>query len=221
MLFRSVFRDLDNDGIQDAGEPGISGVTVTLFTSGNVQVGASTVTNASGFYSFTDIDPGNYYVVFTAPAGQVFATQFAAGSTTANDSNADATGKSDTFALASGVDNNTIDAGFLHVSDAAFDRVFETAAFRTDRIAARAHDEVGARSWLARAGFRTKGGAELKATYRTLDNQTYGGVDYERAHLLDVRYSRRWRQFTVGGEANAGRDSFGESFSRISVFIRY
>ena len=52
-------------------------------------------------------------------------------------------------------------------------------------------------------------------------NQTYGGIDYAPAHLLDVRYSRRWRQFTVGGEANAGRDSFGESFSRLSVFIRY
>ena len=84
-----------------------------------------------------------------------------------------------------------------------------------------AGDDIGARSWLARAGFRARGGAEIEATYRTLDNQTYGGVDYAPAHLLDVRYSRRWRQFTVGGEANAGRDSFGESFSRLSVFIRY
>jgi hypothetical protein len=82
-------------------------------------------------------------------------------------------------------------------------------------------DEVGARSWLARVGFRAHGGAEIEATYRTLDNQTYGGVDYARAHLVDVRYSRRWRQFTIGGEANAGRDSFGESFGRLSAFIRY
>ncbi|MFN0052353.1 MAG: SdrD B-like domain-containing protein, partial [Planctomycetales bacterium] len=107
-----VWRDTDNDGIQDAGEAGISGVTVTLFTSANVQVGSSTVTGANGLYTFTDINPGNYYVVFAAPSGQVFTTQFAAGSTTSNDSNADATGKSDTFALASGVDNTTIDAGF-------------------------------------------------------------------------------------------------------------
>jgi hypothetical protein len=82
-------------------------------------------------------------------------------------------------------------------------------------------DDIGARSWLARVGFRARGGADLEATYRTLDNQTYGGVDYERAHMVDVRYSRRWRQFTIGGEADAGRDSFGESFGRVSVFIRY
>ena len=84
-----------------------------------------------------------------------------------------------------------------------------------------AGDGVGARSWLARVGFRARGGADIEATYRTLDNQTYSGIDYERAHLVDVRYSRRWKQFTVGGEANAGRDSFGESFGRVSAFIRY
>ena len=82
-------------------------------------------------------------------------------------------------------------------------------------------NEVGARSWLARVGFRARGGAEVETTYRTLANQSYGGVAYERAHLVDIRYSRRWRQFTIGAEANAGRDSFGESFGRLSVFIRY
>jgi hypothetical protein len=83
------------------------------------------------------------------------------------------------------------------------------------------NDGVGARSWLARIGFTARGGAEIEATYRTLDNQSYGAGQYERAHLVDARYSRRWRQFSVGGELNAGRDSFGESFARVSAFIRY
>ena len=36
-----------------------------------------------------------------------------------------------------------------------------------------------------------------------------------------MRYSRPWKDLTVGGEAFAGRDVFGESFSRISGFVRY
>ena len=82
-------------------------------------------------------------------------------------------------------------------------------------------NDVGARSWMARVGFQAGHGGEIETTYRTLDNQSYAGVEYQRAHLVEVRYSRHWKQFTVGGELNAGRDSFGESFGRLSAFIRY
>lgn len=42
-------------------------------------------------------------------------------------------------------------------------------------------------------------------------------------HYVDftVRYSRPWKDLTVGGEALAGRDVFGKSFSRLSGFVRY
>jgi hypothetical protein len=82
-------------------------------------------------------------------------------------------------------------------------------------------DEVGARSWLARIGWTGRAGAYLEATYRTLDNESYGSTIYERAHLLDFRYSRPWRELQLGAELNAGRDSIGESFGRISVFARF
>ena len=36
-----------------------------------------------------------------------------------------------------------------------------------------------------------------------------------------LRYSRPWKDLTVGGEVLAGRDVFGESFSRLSGFVRY
>ncbi len=112
-----VWRDVNNDGIQN--EPaslGVNGVTVTLFTSSGVQVGTPTVTANNGlnpgFYAFNDINPGDYYVVVTAPSGQAFTTRFAGlPGTPATDSNVDSTGKSDTFTLASGVNNFTIDAG--------------------------------------------------------------------------------------------------------------
>src|SRR6185295_10020714 len=98
-----VWRDVNNNGIQDeAASFGINGVTVTLFTSTGVQVGSPTTTandisGNPGYYLFSDINPGSYYVVFTAPTGQVFTTQTAPGSTTANDSNAGTSGQTATF----------------------------------------------------------------------------------------------------------------------------
>src|SRR5439155_16182588 len=61
-----VWNDLNANGVQDAGEPGILNATVKLYRS-NTLVG-TTLTNASGFYSFTGLMPGSYSVTFTAPA---------------------------------------------------------------------------------------------------------------------------------------------------------
>ncbi len=66
-----VWRDDDNDGQQDVGEPGISGVTVQLWSpgvngvvgGGDDQLLASTTTSGSGLYQFTHLLPGNYYVL--------------------------------------------------------------------------------------------------------------------------------------------------------------
>ena len=123
-----VWRDANNNGIQDEVDSfGINGVTVTLFTASGSQVGQPTVTadkdGKPGYYFFSDINPGEYYVQFTAPTGQVF-TSTGAGTTT--DSDADNTGKTATFQLLSGIDQPNIDAGLrpvdlaliLSVSDA-------------------------------------------------------------------------------------------------------
>jgi hypothetical protein len=83
-----------------------------------------------------------------------------------------------------------------------------------------AGDDVGARSTLLKLGVAA-GGGYVEASYRTLDNESYGAGVYERAHLLDLRYDRPWREFSVGAELHAGRDSFGESFSRVATFIRF
>ncbi len=58
-----VWEDLDHDDIQDSGEGGIAGVTVKLYTSAGVLV-ATTKTNTSGNYKFSDLDPGTYYLQF-------------------------------------------------------------------------------------------------------------------------------------------------------------
>jgi len=46
-----IFRDTNGNGVQDPGEPGIAGVTVRLYNSGNVLVGTA-VTDANGEYYF-------------------------------------------------------------------------------------------------------------------------------------------------------------------------
>ena len=69
-----VWEDLDADGIQDVGETGINNVTVELFNAADVSQGTTT-TNAAGAYSFSGLNPGDYYLVFTAPATYNFSPQ--------------------------------------------------------------------------------------------------------------------------------------------------
>ncbi|MBN1977867.1 MAG: hypothetical protein JW918_10730 [Anaerolineae bacterium] len=60
-----VWNDLDGDGVQDAGEPGIPGVTVYLCTSATCNSGtaiATDVTDGSGLYLFEALTDGTYYV---------------------------------------------------------------------------------------------------------------------------------------------------------------
>ena len=107
-----VWNDLNGNGIQDAGEPGIPNVPVNLYTCGGVFV-ATTTTDPNGLYSFTGLTPGSYYVVFTTPSGYTITKQYADGNpASGDDSNPNpSTGKTDCVTLASGDNNTTIDAG--------------------------------------------------------------------------------------------------------------
>jgi hypothetical protein len=83
------------------------------------------------------------------------------------------------------------------------------------------NDAVGALSFMTRVGWQGRMGGMLEATYRTLDNEDYSGVAYDRAQALELRYSRSWRDFHFGGEVYVGRDVFGDSYSRAGVFLRF
>ncbi|OCQ90549.1 hypothetical protein BCD64_28195 [Nostoc sp. MBR 210] len=115
-----VFNDANNNGIQDTGEVGIGGVTVTL-TGGGADgiingIGDTTVTtttNASGNYNFAGLTPGQQYRVgFSGlPAGFQF-TQANVGANDAVDSDANpSTGQTQIVTLVSGENNLTLDAG--------------------------------------------------------------------------------------------------------------
>ena len=62
-----LWQDTNGNGVQDGGEPGLAGVTVELRDGSNALV-ATTVTDAAGNYTFTDLGPDTY-TVSVVPAG--------------------------------------------------------------------------------------------------------------------------------------------------------
>ncbi len=111
-----VWNDLNNDGIQNANEAGIAGVTVTLYSADGTTVIATTVTDAFGRYLFNDLTPDAYRIQFTAPTGFVVVAKDAGGNDS-KDSDANATtGMTNVFTLAPGEKNLTVDCGLYNAS---------------------------------------------------------------------------------------------------------
>ncbi|HLW64574.1 MAG TPA: SdrD B-like domain-containing protein [Gemmataceae bacterium] len=69
MLSGTVFNDLNNNGQQNAGEPGIAGVTMTLTGTNDLgqSVSLTMTTDASGAYSYGNLRPGSYQLTQTLP----------------------------------------------------------------------------------------------------------------------------------------------------------
>ena len=116
-----VWEDLNRDGIQDGGEPGVEGVTVNLLDAAGMQI-ATTTTDGTGFYEFTGLAP-DYYTIEVDPTSAPTAVdrpwfltlQDVGGNT--SDSDVDPDPVSPTFGitvqtfLESGENDSTWDAG--------------------------------------------------------------------------------------------------------------
>ena len=108
-----VWRDNDSNGVQDAGEPGVGGVTVRLLDSTNAII-STTTTSAAGNYSFTNLPPGDYRIEVVLPTGYSFSPQDAAAATDAADSDVNTTtGRAVTTTLIPDEDDMTWDAGLI------------------------------------------------------------------------------------------------------------
>jgi len=107
-----VFDDNNANGIQDNGEPGVAGATVTLLDDAGNPVGTPQTTGSDGLYQFTGLLPATYVIQVDAPAGTVFTAQ-GAGADPALDSDVDANGRTAPIALAAGAAITDVDAGVI------------------------------------------------------------------------------------------------------------
>lgn len=82
-------------------------------------------------------------------------------------------------------------------------------------------DAVGAQTHMLRLGWEPQFGGLLQLRARTVANESYSGNDYERGYDFAIGYSRSLGGVTAGAELMAGRDVFGESFSRLAGFVRF
>ncbi len=113
-----VWLDLDRDGIQDPGEPGIPGVTVIVTGVAEDETYADTLTtDANGMYGFDVPPPGNYKVTFILPPGSgLKPTTQNAGDDDARDSDIDPeTFMTNVFFIQRGDVDLTLDAGFFEI----------------------------------------------------------------------------------------------------------
>ena len=111
-----VFEDLDVDGVQDPGEPGIEGVKVIV--TGTKEDGTPymdmTFTNPDGSYDFDNLPPGTYKITFETPTDYI-GTIPNAGTDESKDSDADPSmgGMTNTVTLGPGDNNPDLDAGYV------------------------------------------------------------------------------------------------------------
>lgn len=114
-----VWLDRDRDGLQDADEAGINGVTVRLYRSGETTALAATTTanNGSGqpgYYLFSNLEPGDYVVEFDWPVDYEL-TQNTPGHTASDSNPLDSDNKTAVITLnrANGFEDLTIDLGLM------------------------------------------------------------------------------------------------------------
>jgi hypothetical protein len=113
-----VWIDLNKNGLQDADEPGVEGVSVVAKNAAGAEVGTAT-TDDKGKYLIDNLPDGTYSVCFgtsalPAAVADYQATQANTGTDNAVDSDADAAGCTETVDLGIGKrENLTLDAGLV------------------------------------------------------------------------------------------------------------
>ena len=104
-----VWNDSSNcNGIRDGGESGVANVTVHLYRGGGVWVNTTKTANG-GYYLFTNLLPGEYYLVFLHPVNYKWTVKDAGDD--GFDSDVDSLGFTDIINLSYGETNLTLDAG--------------------------------------------------------------------------------------------------------------
>ena len=138
-----VWLDENGDGVQDPTEPGVAGVTVTLYDSlGNV-VG-TTVTDAYGMYLFDIPVPGDYTVGFTPPPNYTFTSSTGTDDNDSTNSDVNTlTGQTGPINIARGEDERDVDAGIIPTTPPALSSIGDQVWYDTDGDGMQDSTEMG------------------------------------------------------------------------------
>ena len=85
----TIWRDADNDGVKDTGEPGIPNVLVELLDGAGAPTGDTVLTGSGGDYTFSNIAAGTYRVRLATSNFQSSGALVNTGSSGVTDANAD------------------------------------------------------------------------------------------------------------------------------------
>ena len=115
-----VWHDLDRDGVQGSGEPGINGVTLYLYDSAHNKI-QTAITNPNGYYEFDGVCDGTYEVDVDA---STLPPNFTPTTPHVGDSSTDSNGSPAPVTLTLDASNNvtqdlTIDFGYVSPCDGA------------------------------------------------------------------------------------------------------
>jgi hypothetical protein len=118
-----VFNDTNGNGLQDAGELGLSGVLVSIYHAGAAGVLggaddallATVTTDLGGLATFTGMPAGSFYLQVATPVGLGF-TLKDVGANDAIDSDVDGAGRSAVFTLTPGQADTSRDAGVVNAA---------------------------------------------------------------------------------------------------------
>ncbi len=113
-----VWKDLNENGIQEVGEPGIENVKVILSgtTGGGNTLLDSTYTNSNGEYWFDGLDGGFYDLTFELLPTYMFSPKDE-GNDNAIDSDVDQNGETTLFSVANSTLNEDWDAGMIQLDE--------------------------------------------------------------------------------------------------------
>ncbi len=213
-----VWVDIDQDGVQDTGEPGVAGVKVYLLDGAGVQVGGPVTTNANGDYLFSNLTPGTYSVQFdlaSLPAGYMATVRDAAAATDATDSDADpTTGRTINTVLDSGENDLSWDFGIkgnvgIDIEKLVHGEYLEQGSTGGEGLTPGFWKNHSAYGPAPLSGW-PETGLSPDASYETIFGVNVSGISHA---VGSFRHRRRWRQRTdapfLGGPTQCGQPQCG------------
>ena len=192
-----VWKDTNQNGIQDGNEAGVSGITVTLYAADGTTVLGTTTTDAGGNYLFANLTAGSYVVGFSGlPSGYLFSSVVGAVNDGNNSDAGTASGKTPVISLADNEFNMNIDAGIFYslpVTLISFEaKALDNGALLTWSTATETNSDrfeiersTDGKVWAKVGTVRSHGESHSVKKYDFTDHSLLSGDNFYRLRMID------------------------------------